>query len=276
MKKYKNIVSDLEKKISILKEDGVKIDALDDLLQELTSHVEEVTEVEEHIDAIRGMVISPIKKELEENKQAGQFSIWGFYVGAIGLIASVASLLYTSFTPNPEFIIRDESTSAQISQINQKITEVRRELYLKSGKMELSEETVKLEEFDKYTLVKGKDLELKIQLYGVSTYSNEDKTRYTNVAHLKVFYNDRQVSHTGIPDIVEVTNVGTLKNDRKEVFAVSKGDVVTVLGEHQIQVVEVLNSDATYNALADKQDAIIISTVGGSNKKMEPTQKTRS
>ncbi|APD97671.1 hypothetical protein BM525_08640 [Alteromonas mediterranea] len=275
MKKYKNIVSDLENKISTLKEDGVKIDALDDLLQELTSHVEEVTEVEEHIDAIRGMVISPIKKELEENKQASQFSIWGFYVGAIGLLASVLSLLYTSFTPAPELVIRDESTAAQISQINQKITEVRRELYLRSGKMELNDEAIKIKNFDKYTLVKGEDLELQIQLYGVSTYSNDDKTSNVNVAHLKVFYNERLVSHSGVPDIIQVTNVGKLKNDQKDVFAVAKGDVVTVLGEHQIQVLEVLNSDATYNALSDKEDAIIISTVSGSNKKMQPTQKPR-
>ena len=265
MKKYKNIVSDLEDKIQVLKQDGVKIDALDDLIQELRSHVEEVTEVEEHIDAIRGMVISPIKKELEENKQAGKFSVWGFYIGAFGLIASIGSLLYTSFSPQTELVIRDESKSAQISQINQKISEVRRELYLRSGKMELNDSALKLKNYDRHTLVKGKALEVQFQLFGVATYSNKSKKTHTNVAHLKVFYNDRLVSHSGVPDIVQVTNVGNLNNEREEIFAVSKGDVVTILGEHQIQILEVLNSDATYNALSDKEDAVIFSTVDSSN-----------
>ena len=275
MKKYKNIVSDLNKKIASLKEDGVKIDALDDLLNELSSHVEEVTEVEEHIDAIRGMVISPIKQELEENKKAGKFSVGGFYVGAFGLLASIASVFYTNFLPSPELIIRDEATSAQIIQISQQLSEVRRELYLRSGKLEIGDAAVKIKNFDDYTVVKGENVEIKLELYGVSVYSNDNLGSHKNGAHIKVYYNDRMVSHSGIPDIVQVTNVGRLNSNQKDSFAVSKGDVITFLGEHQVQILEVLNEDATFNALADNESAIVISVVDGSNKKIQPTQKAR-
>jgi hypothetical protein len=42
-------------------------------------------------------VIGPIKIELSQNKAAGKFSIFGFWVGAIGLIVSIVTVFYSSF-----------------------------------------------------------------------------------------------------------------------------------------------------------------------------------
>lgn len=271
MKKYRNIVKDLEIKISALKDDGVKIDALDDLLNELTSHVEHVTEVEDHIDAIRGMVIEPVKKELEENKKAGKFSIAGFYIGAFGLIASIASVFYTNFQPSPELIIRDEATQNKLTQIQKGISEVRRELYFRAGKLEVGDSAVKIKNYDEYTVVRGDDVEIKIELYAVRVYSNETTGSERNVAHLKVFYDGRLVSRSGVPEIVQTTNVGRINSDSEGYFPVSKGDVITFLKEHQVQIVEVLNEEATFNTLSDNETAIIISVVGSSNKSIQPT-----
>jgi|TARA_R110000744_G_scaffold63053_1_gene129797 uncharacterized protein YdcH (DUF465 family) len=275
MKNYKNIVSDLEEKINELKKQDYHIGPLDDLLDQLNTHVEEISEVEDHIGAIRSMVISPIKKELEENKKAGNFSIMGFYVGAFGLIASIGSLLYTTFSPSPELIIRDEKTTSEIVQINQKLSEVKRELYLRSGKLTLDENTVKVGQFKEYTVVKGDDVEIKIEPYSFTVYSSEKPNSEVIVSELRIYYDGRRVNHSAIPEILRLTNVENLTRKDKGEFPVAKGDVIEILGKHQIKIVDILNKDARHNSLADTENAIIIKRIETSNKKMQPTQKTR-
>lgn len=269
MKRYSDIVTDLDERIAGLKTEGFNFDPLDDLLEQLKSHVEEVGEVEDHLDAIRSMVISPIKKELEENKRAGRFSIFGFYVGAAGLLASVGTVLYPGFQGPTELVLRDEATQTQIGEISRSVSEIKRELYLRSGKLEIGEGAIKLGNFKKHVFVTGKDVEIAVELYGVSVYSSDEPGSHRNVAHLKVYYNDRMVSSSGVPDIVQLTNVSNIKRDRDDVFAVAEGDVITLLGEHQIRVLAVLNEAATFGTLADEETAVVLSTVQKEKKASE-------
>lgn len=270
MKRYSDIIADLDERIAGLKKEGFNFDPLDDLLEQLKSHVEEVAEVEDHLDAIRSMVISPIKQELEENKRAGRFSIFGFYVGAVGLLASVVSVIYSGFQPPPELILRDEATQRQIENISQSISEIKRELYIRSGKLVIGENAVKLRNFQQHVVLKGEGVEISFELYGVKVYSSREPESHLNVAHFKIYYNGRMVTSSGIPDIVQLTNVSNIKRERDDVFAVAKGDVITLFGEHQIAVRGVFNEDATFGALADKETAVLLSTVQTDKKASEP------
>jgi len=53
----------------------------------------DIQALEKSIDSIRREIISPVKKELEEGKRLGKFSVWGFYVGFIGIIVSIFAIL---------------------------------------------------------------------------------------------------------------------------------------------------------------------------------------
>jgi hypothetical protein len=274
MKRYSDIVADLDERIAGLKREGFNFDPLDDLLDQLKSHVEEIGEVEDHIEAIRSMVISPIKNELEENKKAGRFSVFGFYVGAAGLLASVASVVYSGFQNPTELVLRDEATQDQIGEISRVVLDIKRELYLRSGTLELDEGSVKVGNFDEHVVVKGKDVEITVELYGVRVYSASGKAgSHRNVAYLRFYYNGRMVSSSGVPDLVQLTNVSNIKRDSDSEFEVTEGDVITLLGKHQIRVFSILNDKATFGTLADKETAVVLSTVQAERKTSPPHQE---
>lgn len=96
MSKYSEILEDLQRSIDDLKDRGITVEALDHSLEELRRHSENIEKVESSIDAIQEEVMSPIKDELRENKQAARFSRWGALLGAAGLIATTWALYTTS------------------------------------------------------------------------------------------------------------------------------------------------------------------------------------
>ncbi|OBT12748.1 hypothetical protein A9264_15870 [Vibrio sp. UCD-FRSSP16_10] len=79
-----------------LKNKGITVEKLDEAISELTKHHNNIREIEDNIDAIKDEVIAPIKEELIQNKTAGRFSVFGFWVGAIGLVVSIGTLLSQS------------------------------------------------------------------------------------------------------------------------------------------------------------------------------------
>jgi len=94
-------IAELEKQILDLKEKDIFVGPLITTVENLKRHTESIEAIEKHSNAIREEVIEPIKEELVQNKKAGKFSIFGFYVGAIGLLASVFSLFFYIFSSTP-------------------------------------------------------------------------------------------------------------------------------------------------------------------------------
>jgi hypothetical protein len=89
--KMNSLTNNLER---ILKENAI-INPLP--LQEIITNFRiqtyDIESLEKTIDSIRREIISPVKNELEEGKKLGQFSVWGFYVGFIGIIVSIFAIL---------------------------------------------------------------------------------------------------------------------------------------------------------------------------------------
>lgn len=59
----------------------------------LQLQVADVARVERNIDSIRRSVVAPIAADLERGRVAGKFSIAGFYVGIIGAVFAIISIL---------------------------------------------------------------------------------------------------------------------------------------------------------------------------------------
>ena len=110
-KNYKQIIDDLENAVAEIQSKGISIEPLNKAIEELKSHSKNIKSIEENIEAVKSEVMTPIKVELEQNKRAGKFSIWGFYVGAFGIIVTAISLLYTSFKQPVQMRITDTSDS---------------------------------------------------------------------------------------------------------------------------------------------------------------------
>jgi len=91
-KNFKETISELESKINELTKSGIQIEPLNNSVKELKRHTENVEKIEDNIDAIKEEVIDKIKDELEYNKKAGSFSIWGFWIGIIALLVSIFTI----------------------------------------------------------------------------------------------------------------------------------------------------------------------------------------
>ena len=119
MPRYKEILESLEKSIEDLKNKGITVDALNHAMKDLVAHKENIEKVENNIDAVRKEVISPIERELQQNRTAGKFSIWGFWVGALSMVVSIATISL-SYLP---FIHQNQSMPFTASSTNSDIME---------------------------------------------------------------------------------------------------------------------------------------------------------
>lgn len=93
MNKYKDILNNVNKLIEELKDNDIQVGSLNKAIDELYSHAEDVEKVEKDLDQIKRQVIVPILEELDKNRKAGLFSIWGFWVGAISIVVSIFSVI---------------------------------------------------------------------------------------------------------------------------------------------------------------------------------------
>ena len=93
---YTQIIENLEQTVKKMENAEIFIGPLNKIIENLKSHSQNIKAVEQNIEAVRAEVINPIKKELNENKRAGKFSIWGLYVGIIALFVTTLSIGVTT------------------------------------------------------------------------------------------------------------------------------------------------------------------------------------
>jgi|GEM_PF-6204200 len=90
-----NTLRDVEKE---LRDRGIVLEHLDEAIEQLNRHHENIIKIENNIEAIQEEVIQPVKAELEFNKVSGKFSILGFWIGTAGLIISLATAVTTGIS----------------------------------------------------------------------------------------------------------------------------------------------------------------------------------
>lgn len=66
-----------------------------ELISQLRVQVNDVSALERSMDSIRREIIDPVHIELEKSSKLGKFSVWGFWVGIIGGILAIISLILT-------------------------------------------------------------------------------------------------------------------------------------------------------------------------------------
>ena len=119
MSNFLNTLQELKRISKNLRVQGVTVEQLDKAIRELSEHYENALEIEKSIEAIKAEVISPVKRELEFNKASGKFSVFGFWVGAIGLLVSIITLLIPYF-----FDLSSNSTEEKLSENIQELQKV--------------------------------------------------------------------------------------------------------------------------------------------------------
>ncbi|WP_010181424.1 hypothetical protein [Aquimarina agarilytica] len=217
-KSYKQTIQEIEEKINELSTQGISIQSLNESLRQLKTHTENVEKIEENIDAIREEVIEKIKDELQYNKKAGSFSIYGFWVGSIALIVSIGSIIYneynhannTDFTKPVEKIKVIETSKVpdsllkKIDVINYKIDELVFNSIGFSDMHATSKSELLL--YDTYDPTKSLKVILKDSIYPIKIgVQNIEETihneKLTPSATLIFYVGDKKMGRQGIKEI---------------------------------------------------------------------------
>nr|VFK31297.1 MAG: hypothetical protein BECKMB1821G_GA0114241_108111 [Candidatus Kentron sp. MB] len=94
---YAALLDELEKLKSEFEAKGIKINDFEEAISKLKRHTGNIEKIEANIEEIKEEIIRPIKKQLDDNKKAGKFSVYGFYIGGLGIVLSIFTILYTTF-----------------------------------------------------------------------------------------------------------------------------------------------------------------------------------
>jgi len=107
--KYKDILNELKATVETLEKGGVRVDALSSGIQTLEKHSDDISNLEENIDAVRSEITTPVLKELGMGKILSTTSLMigiiGAMIGALGIGFSV----YTNFKTSEDIALLVEA-----------------------------------------------------------------------------------------------------------------------------------------------------------------------
>jgi len=63
-----------------------------ELISQLRVQVRDVGAIERSMDSVRREIVGPVKQELEKTAKLGRFSVWGFWVGILGILLAILSV----------------------------------------------------------------------------------------------------------------------------------------------------------------------------------------
>jgi len=224
---YAQIIENLEKAVKDIEDKGISIKPLNKAIEDLKSHSKSIEAVEKNIGAVRAEVINPIKAELDENKRAGRFSIWGFFVGAFGVAVTAISLLYTTFSPPPQSIslkTSDSNTESnnldlRLSNIENSLTEMHFFVCGLNGSYQPTSNEIKLSNFESGEILKNGNNIFSVKAHNI--YGEiEKKGKWFPRICLTFFINNRQLGAESIKENVKIIS----NNDIS--FVNSKGEII--------------------------------------------------
>ena len=98
MQKFEETLNTLRDVGKELRDRGIVLEHLDEAIEQLNRHHENIIKIENNIEAIQEEVIQPVKAELEFNKVSGKFSILGFWIGIASLLVSLITIATTGIS----------------------------------------------------------------------------------------------------------------------------------------------------------------------------------
>ncbi|MEM0910038.1 MAG: hypothetical protein AAGJ37_03630 [Pseudomonadota bacterium] len=229
-----------------LKEKGITVKKLDDAVSELSTHHLNIEKIEENIDSIKSEVIAPIKEELVQNKTAGKFSIFGFWVGALGLVASIGTLLF-----QPERTVINSGDS----EILKRLYTIENQLLFPKGlSIESGEFFIEWSERKEIASLNNDKFYLEVESINDWPEGNGIK------GGVRIFKNTNLLGTRSLRNSVTRSDGKDELREwfDKEVLAVDVGDKIKI-GNIDIEVKRILKKEPAGRLIGDAKDGIVFS-----------------
>lgn len=238
--KYAQIIEELENAIKEIETKGISIKPLNKAIDDLKSHSQNIEAVEKNIDAIKKEVIKPIKTELEENKRAGKFSIWGFYIGAFALVVTTISLVYTTFFSFSNLELKDNN--------------------IVNGNYIPTKSEIKLVRYESVKLLKSGNNNFSIEAHYVT--EEETKGKWYPLVNLKFSINNKNLGLKGIEENVKIINNSGISqyNPTFNSIELTENDGFIINGS-KYQIERIFRKSSKILTICDDIDGVLIKKI---------------
>lgn len=261
-KQYENTILNVKEQLKELSEKGIYIQPLDKSVNELIQHIENINIIEQNVDAIRNEILTPIKEELNLNKKAGIFSIAGFWLGLIGIVISIGTIIYSNY-----FQLPAKNMGNETQKVNQKIDSLRgniEELYFKSfgiGNNYILKSNeilvpVTYDERIRVTVLDSIDRHIEI----ASDFISEVETTKGIVSYgiLNFYLNNFKLGKPGVIEFVKPVSQKTLLYDNhRGGLYVGEGDEF-LFGQTKAKIKKIYNMNSIKERIGSNKNAILI------------------
>jgi len=271
--KFGDTLNELEKSIKNLRSQGISIEPLEKSFNDLKKQSINIEKVENNIEAIREEVIDRIKDELDQNKRAGKFSIFGFWVGAIALILSIFSSIAT-LRKEPTLIEKITETRSvsdtlkpeqqtiikKIDLINKRVEKLTYNLvgfdddYEPNGDEFMINSGYRIKPM---TILETKDKHtVKLKISDITELDEKD-TIIPQVG-IELYINDKKLGLEGIKQIVQLNSSNRfLYDEYSGAFLVSELDTIKLLKHHYL-LKRVYRKNSKILVVGDEKDGILL------------------
>jgi len=274
-KNYKETIQDLEEKINELSKSGISIQSLNSSVEQLKKHTENVEKIEENIEAIREEVIDKIKDEIQYNKKAGSFSIYGFWVGSIALVMSIWSIGKDLFKDESQTQLAQEkiqvvqenkipdSIVKKIDIIDYKINEIIYNTVGFSDKYEIKESEFLLEEETynddaRQVILKDSLYTIEIAVKNIREEKSDKQKKKLPTATLVFYVDNKKIGRQGIREIFQKNNLDYYLYDGWDNGAIiNERDSIRIFRDYFVVEKIYLKNSETRRVGSDKNAVLI-------------------
>ncbi|WP_372833224.1 hypothetical protein [Pontibacterium sp.] len=212
-------------------------------------HHDNIGKIENNIDAIKGEVIAPIKEELIQNKTAGRFSVFGFWVGAIGLIVSIGTLLFQQKSTDISFV----SPVTNGYEISERLRQIETQLLFPRG-LSIASGEILIKRSQRIEIASLNDDKFYLEVHSTNDWPKGEGIK----GGINIYKNSLLVGKVSLKNIVTRSDGGSELRDWFDdaVLAVDVGDKIKI-GNIEIEVRRIMNKEPKDRLLGDAYDGIV-------------------
>ena len=244
MKNYSEILHALEESIQNLEATGVTVKPLNERLEELKRHSENVGKLENNLEAIRSEILDPVRLQLDrqlvQNQRAGKFSILGFYFGAAGFLAAIISLFLTNQ-----------------ANLDERLVAIEQALGIE-GPVMIPAGLTSIRLFQSAPVLTWKGQTFSIELYDVNPVNLGEQEIIG--AGLRLFVDGRQIGWERAREIMAIESEIPALDDYQRLMGIPvfEGDILNILDKEQWVVRKIRTRNPFFRETGDEADEIYI------------------
>lgn len=273
MPQYRDVLRRLREAIDDFEMSGVKLDPLRELCDELEQKADQITAVEENLEAVQNQIIDPVNTEVAKGRRAANA---GFVIGLLGFVAAIFSAVYPSLKsdPNtPRFEAIQDSVSGLSRSSSETYASLKRmmqRVLAETGVAPFPAETLRAATDGEIYVGDGRPIEIlsdgentvsiqPTQVLRLTPVGSDPELKIT-VGDFRVFLNSRLVDDDALDDVISVASVwepsGISYMRYRGTVRVAEEDVITILDIHKFAIVRMESRETLGRPLADEQTGI--------------------